>query len=153
MQEKALRLYQARIDQTKPGDEARIRRLFPRAIRRLPERATGVGWLDGMIEQVKLLYKMLFDRELALTWETKASIIAALDYFISPDDAVPDAIPVVGWIDDALVVMFAIHSVRAEILRYATLEARRRKSAPRRAAKRAPAKPKAEKRKGGRKPK
>jgi len=122
MQQKALRLYESQIDRVKPGDEEKIRKRFPKAIARLPGRSTGVGWIDGLIEQVKLLYEMLFDPGFVMTWETKAAIIAALEYFISPNDVVPDAIPVVGWADDALVVMFAIHSVSGDIARYAAFK-------------------------------
>lgn len=122
MQQKALKLYESKIDEVRPGDEEKIRKRFPKAIARLPDRSTGVGWIDGMIEQVKLLYEMLFDPEFVMMWETKAAIIAALEYFISPIDVVPDAIPVVGWADDALVVMFAIHSVSGDIARYAAFK-------------------------------
>jgi uncharacterized membrane protein YkvA (DUF1232 family) len=135
MQQKALRLYESQIDKVKPGDEKKIRKAFPKAIKRLPDRQTGVGWIDGLIEQVKLLYEMLFDPEFVMAWETKASIIAALEYFISPADVVPDAIPVVGWADDALVVMFAIHSVSGDIARYAAFKAQQRRKKPAAAAK------------------
>jgi uncharacterized membrane protein YkvA (DUF1232 family) len=129
MPQKALKLYESQVDKVKPGDEERIRRRFPKAIQRLPAGKTGVGWIDALIEQVKLLYEMLFDPEFVMAWETKAAIIAALEYFISPIDVVPDAIPVVGWSDDALVVMFAIHSVRADIIRYDAFKAQQRSSA------------------------
>jgi len=124
MPQKALELYESQVDKVKPGDEERIRKRFPKAIKRLPAGRTGVGWIDALIEQVKLLYEMLFDPEFVMAWETKAAIIAALEYFISPIDVVPDAIPVVGWSDDALVVMFAIHSVRADIIRYDAFKAK-----------------------------
>jgi len=129
MQQRALKLYESQIDKVKPGDEEKIRKRFPRAIARLPGRSTGVGWIDGLIEQVKLLYEMLFAPEFVMAWETKAAIIAALEYFISPIDVLPDAIPVVGWADDALVVMFAIHSVSGEISRYGAFKEQRKEKA------------------------
>ncbi|MCK9461041.1 MAG: YkvA family protein [Proteobacteria bacterium] len=135
MQRKALKLYESKIDEVRPGDEEKIRKRFPKAIARLPDRSTGVGWIDGMVEQVKLLYEMLFDPEFVMMWETKAAIIAALEYFISPRDAVPDSIPVVGWADDALVVMFAIHSVSGDIARYAALKRKQKAKARTRQAK------------------
>jgi uncharacterized membrane protein YkvA (DUF1232 family) len=131
MQQKALRLYEMQIDKVKPGDEKKIRKTFPKAIARFTGRSIGVGWIDGLIEQVKLLYEMLFAPDFVMAWETKAAIIAALEYFISPVDVVPDAIPIVGWADDALVVMFAIHSVSGDIARYAAFkEAQRQKKRP-----------------------
>lgn len=41
----------------------------------------------------------------------KAFIIGALGYLISPIDALPDAIPIVGLSDDLSVLMFVIHKI------------------------------------------
>lgn len=40
----------------------------------------------------------------ALPWKDKAKIIAALAYLVLPFDILPDAIPVVGVIDDAAIL-------------------------------------------------
>lgn len=40
----------------------------------------------------------------ALPWKDKAKIIAALVYLVLPFDILPDAIPVVGVIDDAAIL-------------------------------------------------
>ena len=42
-------------------------------------------------------------------------IIAALIYFVSPFDVIPDWLPVLGHIDDAFVVTLALKSVRSEL--------------------------------------
>ena len=42
-------------------------------------------------------------------------IIAAIIYFVSPFDVIPDWIPVVGHIDDAFVIGLALKSVRADL--------------------------------------
>ena len=42
-------------------------------------------------------------------------VIAALIYFVSPVDVIPDWVPVLGHIDDAFVVTLALRSVRAEL--------------------------------------
>lgn len=39
------------------------------------------------------------------------AIIAGLVYFLSPIDIIPDAIPVLGWIDDGVIVSFLIAEV------------------------------------------
>jgi uncharacterized membrane protein YkvA (DUF1232 family) len=48
------------------------------------------------------------------TW-AKAIIIAALGYFISPIDAIPDLIPVVGYADDLGVLVAALATVASYI--------------------------------------
>ncbi|MBF2064348.1 MAG: DUF1232 domain-containing protein [Calothrix sp. C42_A2020_038] len=40
-----------------------------------------------------------------------AAIVAALFYFISPIDIVPDAIPILGLIDDGLIASFLVAEV------------------------------------------
>lgn len=45
-------------------------------------------------------------------------IIGTIIYVISPLDAVPDIIPVLGWLDDASIVGFAISKLFEEIDRY-----------------------------------
>lgn len=50
-----------------------------------------------------------------VSWKTKATVIAALGYLISPIDACPDAIPVVGLADDASVISAAYAVVCSEV--------------------------------------
>ncbi len=64
------------------------------------------------------LYEMLVDPDYTVPWETKASIIFALGYFVSPIDVIPDVIPVVGYLDDALVVGYVAHRLTGEIAKY-----------------------------------
>ena len=45
----------------------------------------------------------------------KAIIIGGLGYFISPFDIIPDAIPVVGYIDDMAVLMFVYSRVKSNL--------------------------------------
>jgi Uncharacterized conserved protein len=35
-------------------------------------------------------------------------VLALLVYIISPLDLIPDAIPIIGWIDDAIAILFLI---------------------------------------------
>src|SRR5205085_12391633 len=43
------------------------------------------------------------------------TIIAAILYFVSPFDVIPDWVPVLGHIDDAFVVSLALKSARADL--------------------------------------
>jgi uncharacterized membrane protein YkvA (DUF1232 family) len=45
-----------------------------------------------------------------------AAIIAALFYLISPLDIVPDAIPILGWIDDSVIASFVVAEVSQLVL-------------------------------------
>jgi len=72
--------------------------------------------------QAKLLYMMLRDTtsgKFKAPWVTVAAITACLLYVISPIDVLPDFIPGIGLIDDALVVALCISLVRIDLRRYA----------------------------------
>jgi uncharacterized membrane protein YkvA (DUF1232 family) len=45
----------------------------------------------------------------------KTLIIGALGYFILPADAVPDLLPLIGWLDDAGIIAAVIAAIRAHV--------------------------------------
>ena len=47
--------------------------------------------------------------------KVRLTLLAALAYFVSPVDLLPDLLPVIGFTDDAAVLMAAISMVRAHI--------------------------------------
>jgi uncharacterized membrane protein YkvA (DUF1232 family) len=53
-------------------------------------------------------------------------LIGALAYFVSPIDAIIDAIPVLGFVDDAAVLAWVTGSVRAELVAFRAWEAQAR---------------------------
>src|SRR3954463_7238732 len=61
-------------------------------------------------EDAVAAYYCAFDRE--TPFHVRATLIAALAYFILPFDAVPDFIPVAGFVDDASVLAAALASIR-----------------------------------------
>lgn len=74
-----------------------------------------------MGRQVLLLYDLLrdwWDGEYALPWKTAAAVTGALLYFINPFDVVPDCIPVVGYLDDAVVIGACLRLIRADLKAY-----------------------------------
>ena len=71
--------------------------------------------------QARLLYEMLRDAmagKFKVPWVTVSAITAALLYLVSPLDIIPDFIPGIGWIDDALVLSLAISVARVDLRRY-----------------------------------
>lgn len=56
-------------------------------------------------------------------------VLGGLLYFISPIDAIIDAIPVLGYIDDAAVLAWVLGQVRAELDQFRDWESRRQLAA------------------------
>ena len=48
-------------------------------------------------------------------WQTIVLAIAALIYFVSPVDLIPDFIPGVGYLDDVVVISFVVASIKADL--------------------------------------
>ncbi len=54
----------------------------------------------------------------AVPWATLMKIIAALVYFVSPIDFIPDLLPVLGFADDIAVVLWVVKSCAADIEKF-----------------------------------
>ncbi|MBM4175132.1 MAG: DUF1232 domain-containing protein [Ignavibacteria bacterium] len=67
-------------------------------------------------EDVVALYRYMKDD--SVNWYRKLIIVAALVYFISPIDTIPDFVPLVGYLDDLGVIMAAIKYIGTEIKPY-----------------------------------
>ena len=68
-------------------------------------------WAD-----VQSLWAMVCDPQAA--WTSKGIAIGALLYLVSPLDAVPDILPVLGLTDDAGVIMAAVTSLCHDLVKY-----------------------------------
>jgi uncharacterized membrane protein YkvA (DUF1232 family) len=58
-------------------------------------------------------YYCAFDHATPL--QVKAALVGALAYFVLPFDAVPDILPLVGYTDDAAVLVTALRIVSAHV--------------------------------------
>ncbi len=74
--------------------------------------------LSSYLEDIKLAYAMVRDPGFRIDYLTKIVVIIALLYLISPIDLLPDAIPVLGLLDDVLVIGYALKQAAAELERY-----------------------------------
>jgi uncharacterized membrane protein YkvA (DUF1232 family) len=64
------------------------------------------------IPQLESLIRMLCDDEWRLPNEARERVLAAFIYFADPEDIVPDHIPVIGYIDDIIIVELVIRELQ-----------------------------------------
>ena len=64
------------------------------------------------------LIAMLRDKEWRLEGRDRARILDALAYFVDPEDMIPDRLPGVGYLDDAIMVELICQELRHEIKAY-----------------------------------
>lgn len=68
--------------------------------------------------QLKTLLDMMKDAEWDLSDDDRDRIISAMSYFADPIDLIPDHIPGIGFLDDAMFVEIIIRELRSEISAY-----------------------------------
>jgi len=93
-------------DQHAPRDEARVKRAFWSKVKR-------VGCKLPFAEDLLAAYYCAFDQATPL--QLKAALIGALAYFVLPFDAMPDLLPLLGYTDDAAVLLTALRMVAAHL--------------------------------------
>lgn len=69
--------------------------------------------------QLKVLLDMMRDEEWQLDDHEKTQIMTALAYFADPIDLIPDHIPGIGFLDDAMFVEIVIRELKSDLECYA----------------------------------
>jgi uncharacterized membrane protein YkvA (DUF1232 family) len=79
--------------------------------------------LPRLANHVRIAFSMIKDyvqgNYRKLPWWSVASVAAALGYFLAPIDAIPDFIPVLGYLDDAAVFALVLGGIREDLKKYA----------------------------------
>ncbi len=76
------------------------------------------GFIRERIQKLRFLIRMLTDLEWRLPHEDASRVLNALAYFTEPEDLIPDHIPGVGFLDDAIMVELVIRELKHEIEAY-----------------------------------
>lgn len=78
-----------------------------------------VGKKLAMVPVLASLVKSYVNKEYTdIPIGTIVAIVAALIYFVSPVDLIPDSIPIIGYFDDAAVVGFCWKMVESDVKEY-----------------------------------
>jgi len=63
------------------------------------------------IPHIESMFDMLSDDEWALPAEARERVLAAFAYFADPEDLLPDHIPVIGYLDDVIVIELVVREL------------------------------------------
>ena len=64
------------------------------------------------IPAVQLLIQMLLDDDWKLPTEDRERLLAMFVYFSDPEDIMPDSIPVIGYLDDVIIIELIMRDLR-----------------------------------------
>jgi uncharacterized membrane protein YkvA (DUF1232 family) len=82
-----------------------------------PPNSLGKYWDD-----IKLMIGLIGDyysgKYRDIPWKVLTSIVGAVAYFISPVDAIPDIIPILGYTDDAFILKLALDFAKEDLDKY-----------------------------------
>jgi len=100
-----------------PGDEAPILKGAEALIQEAHE-AKPPEFVISRLHTLQLLLELLRDEEWRLEGRDRARILDALAYFVDPDDMIPDRLPGIGYLDDAIMVELIAQELKHEIKAY-----------------------------------
>jgi uncharacterized membrane protein YkvA (DUF1232 family) len=112
---KQVKVYKKRADRYK-DDPEEAQRLVDAALKKAKRDRDPLAEVWGSLMAMLRMTRAYFKGEYrAVPWDVMAAIIAATVYFVSPIDAIPDVIPILGLTDDATVIALVVARVRVHI--------------------------------------
>ncbi|MBJ21943.1 MAG: DUF1232 domain-containing protein [bacterium] len=72
-------------------------------------------FVRSRIAQLSKLINMVEDKDWRLEGEDRKRVLNALAYFADPDDLIPDRVPGLGYLDDAIMVELVVQDLKHEI--------------------------------------
>jgi uncharacterized membrane protein YkvA (DUF1232 family) len=76
------------------------------------------GFIVERLAKLRLMIDMLSDIEWRLPHQEAARVLNALAYFTEPEDLIPDHIPGLGFLDDAIMIELVVRELKPEIEAY-----------------------------------
>jgi uncharacterized membrane protein YkvA (DUF1232 family) len=70
------------------------------------------------LERLELMIRMLTDHEWRLPQKDTSRVLNALAYFTEPEDLIPDHVPGIGYLDDAIMIELVVRDLKHEIEAY-----------------------------------
>ena len=80
--------------------------------------AKAPDFISTRLARLKVLIDMLHDEGFALPEAERSRVLSALAYFANPDDLIPDEIPGLGFLDDAIMIELVVRGLKHEIEAY-----------------------------------
>lgn len=96
------------------------------------DRGQGSDFIRGRLDQLQILIDMIEDEGWGMQDVGRKRVLTALAYFNNPEDLIPDNVPGLGFLDDAIMIELLCRELKPEIdayrdfVEYRSAESRRR---------------------------
>ncbi|MGD8976252.1 MAG: YkvA family protein [Gammaproteobacteria bacterium] len=77
--------------------------------------ANAPTFIQDRLEQLEAMVGMLTDEDWAMPEPGRSRVLCALVYFCDPEDLIPDSIPGIGYLDDAIMIELVFRELKHEI--------------------------------------
>jgi uncharacterized membrane protein YkvA (DUF1232 family) len=82
------------------------------------DRKKAPGFVAERLRKLEVMIGMLTDHEWRLPDKDTTRVLNALAYFTDPEDLIPDNVPGIGLLDDAIMIELVVRELRHEIEAY-----------------------------------
>jgi uncharacterized membrane protein YkvA (DUF1232 family) len=121
LSEEDLSYYARVMDDVWKKNKKRAEKELVDGARRLLKQATKAKapeYVQSRLLDLEILCSMLDDSEWPLEADDRGRIVAAVGYFAVPKDLIPDKIPGIGFLDDALMAELVLRELKPELEGY-----------------------------------
>ncbi|MCH2170122.1 DUF1232 domain-containing protein [Myxococcota bacterium] len=121
LSDRDLRYFRKKMREARAGAKAREESEIIESTASLLEEMRGKNAPDFVRERIsklEVMVEMLDDREWNLSGPDRTHVLNAMAYFAEAEDLIPDAIPAIGFLDDAIMVELVVKELENEIDAY-----------------------------------
>lgn len=89
-------------------------------------------FIRDRLENLDQMIQLVLDEGYGLPDEDRNRVLSCLAYFADPNDIIPDSVPVIGFLDDAIMIELCVRELRPELDSYGDFVLYRNQEATRR---------------------
>lgn len=89
-------------------------------------------FIKGRLDKLDQMLQLIVDEGYGLPDEDRKRVLSCLAYFADPQDIIPDSVPVIGFLDDAIMIELCVRELQPEIDAYGDFVLFRNQEATRR---------------------